>query len=100
MLITNINIIMKIFKDTNEIWVMGDMSNPPSCNFRITEDDSWVISSNYNDEIFFRGEITDIQFKDSNGVFVNCSGEADFRAKAMTIDFLSSIGFNYGIATY
>ena len=52
MLIININIIMKIFKDTIEIWVMGDMSNPPSCNFRITEDDSLIISSNYNDEVF------------------------------------------------
>ena len=91
---------MKIYKDTNGFWVMGDMSNPPSCNFRITEDDSLIISSNYNDEVFYRGDITDIQFKDSNVNFVNCTGEDDFRTKAMTIDFLSSIGFNYGIANY
>ena len=91
---------MKIYKDTNGFWVMGNMSNPPSCNFRITEDDSLIISSNYNDEVFYRGDITDIQFKDSNGNFVNCSGIADFKAKAMTIDFLSGIGFNYGIANY
>ena len=91
---------MEIFKDTNEIWVMGDMSNPPSCNFRITEDDSLIISSNYNDEVFYRGEITDIQLKDENGDFHYCTDEVDFKNKIKDIPFLSSPTLNLGIANY
>ncbi len=81
---------MKIYKDENGKWRIGDVTNPGKCGFVILGS-KIKIFAHANDKVYYYGLITDIEFKDENDELFSCVNEEQFRSIAEGIDFFVDI---------